>query len=130
MKVNFGIFVPVIQAFGMCSEGKSRNDRSWGYCHNLLHLHFSLFLWQKNYSCYCPDLTCDLHFRPATKPLLHWSKWSAAPIKKLMQWQWQKAFSHSMGLTSINTEMAKAFHVFAVLTQNTIIIIPWARIGC
>ena len=33
-------------------------------------LYFSLFLWQKNYSCYCPDLTCDLHFNPATKPLL------------------------------------------------------------
>lgn len=44
----------------MCLQGKSSDDRTYGYCHNIFNSYLLLFLWQKNcYSSYCPDpVTC------------------------------------------------------------------------
>ena len=61
-------------------------------------------------------VTCILHL--PQNHLYHSSKGSSAPIRELMQWQWQ-AFNHSMGLTLISIESAKGFHIFVVLIQNS-----------
>ena len=40
----------------MCLQGKSSDDRTYGYCHNIFNSYLLLYLWQKNYySSYCPD---------------------------------------------------------------------------